>query len=110
MRKNHYYEDVYDITKLIPKGRVCTYGNIADYLGLGSARMVGWALNQVSKNDHDIPAHRVVNRKGELSGRVHFNPPSSMQDRLEKDGILVENHQVVNFKNLIWHPREIENE
>ncbi|GAB1396142.1 hypothetical protein MASR1M65_09190 [Saprospiraceae bacterium] len=73
MNKNYSYFDlVYEITRNIPSGRVTTYGAIADYLGLGSARMVGWALNQVHGSYTDVPAHRVVNRLGELSGRNHF--------------------------------------
>ena len=84
--KNNYYQSVYDVTSLIPKGRVSTYGAIADYLSLGSARMVGWALNQVHTSDQDVPAHRVINRKGELSGRMHFQTPTIMQEKLEAEG------------------------
>ncbi len=106
--KNNYYQSVYDVTSLIPKGRVSTYGAIADYLSLGSARMVGWALNQVHASDQDVPAHRVINRKGELSGRMHFETPTIMQEKLEKEGIEVVDHKVVNFKELNWHPEELE--
>ena len=106
--KNNYYQSVYDVTSLIPKGRVSTYGAIADYLSLGSARMVGWALNQVHTSDQDVPAHRVVNRKGELSGRMHFQTPTIMQEKLEAEGIEVVDHKVVHFKELNWHPEEIE--
>jgi methylated-DNA-protein-cysteine methyltransferase related protein len=101
-----YFDDVYDITRLIPKGRVTTYGAIADYLALGSARMVGWALNQLPKNNK-IPAHRVINRKGELSGKLMFSSPTAMQERLEKDGIIVENDKVKNFEKIFWHPQEL---
>lgn len=102
-----YQELVYDVVRCIPPGRVSTYGAIADYLALGSARMVGWALfNQLSADD--VPAHRVVNRKGELSGRHHFHPPQLMQERLEAEGVVVENDQVVHFKKLFWHPQELE--
>jgi methylated-DNA-protein-cysteine methyltransferase-like protein len=102
-----YFEMVYDVCKLVPKGRVTTYGAIADYLALGSARMVGWALNQLKKNN-DVPAHRVVNRIGELSGRMMFPSPTEMQKRLEKEGIKVENDKVVDFKELFWHPQELD--
>lgn len=100
-----YYERVYAITRLIPRGRVCTYGAIADFLALGSARMVGWALNQSLVLD-DIPAHRVVNRKGELSGRHHFPTPSMMQEMLEQEGVRIENEVVCDFERLFWHPAE----
>lgn len=102
-----YFDMVYDVCRLIPHGRVTTYGAIADYLALGSARMVGWALNQLKK-DNDVPAHRVVNRLGELSGRMMFPQPNMMQKRLEKEGIKVENDKVVLFKELFWHPQEID--
>lgn len=108
MAKNEsYFELVYEVTRKIPKGRVTNYGAIADFLSLGSARMVGWALNQCH-GMKDIPAHRVVNRKGELSGRVHFKPPSSMATRLRKEGIKVKNDAVVDFEKIFWHPREME--
>lgn len=106
MKQPTYYDLVHGITRLIPKGRVSTYGAIADFLALGSARMVGWALNK-SFNSGDVPAHRVVNRKGELSGRIHFSPPSKMQELLEQEGIKVENDKVVDFNTLFWHPREL---
>jgi len=106
--KNNYYQSVYDVTSLIPKGRVSTYGSIADYLSLGSARMVGWALNQVHSSEQDVPAHRVINRLGELSGRMHFRTPTLMQEMLEAEGIKVENDKVVNFKEIYWHPEELE--
>ncbi len=110
MPKNEsYFELVYEVTRKIPKGRVTNYGAIADFLSLGSARMVGWALNQCH-GMKDIPAHRVVNRKGELSGRLHFKPPSSMATRLRKEGIKVKNDAVVDFDKLFWHPRELDME
>lgn len=110
MPKNEsYFELVYEVTRKIPKGRVTNYGAIADFLSLGSARMVGWALNQCH-GMKDIPAHRVVNRKGELSGRLHFKPPSSMAARLRKEGIKVKNDAVVDFDKLFWHPRELDME
>jgi methylated-DNA-protein-cysteine methyltransferase related protein len=108
MEKNTYYELVFGVTKLIPEGRVTNYGAIADYLSLGSSRMVGWALNQCIKGDN-VPAHRVVNRKGELSGRHHFSPPSAMQEALEKEGIKVENDKIIDFEKHFWHPNELDN-
>ncbi len=106
MEKPNYYEMVFEVTRLIPYGRVSTYGFIADYLALGSARMVGWALNHAG--GQGVPAHRVVNRKGELSGRVHFPTPTMMQDLLEQEGVSVEDNKVKDFKNLLWHPEELE--
>ena len=103
MKAKHYYEWVYEVTKQIPKGRVTTYGLIADYLALGSARMVGYALSQLDSMSN-VPAHRVVNHKGELSGRHHFRPPRKMQDLLEKEEITIANHQVIDFKTLLWIP------
>jgi methylated-DNA-protein-cysteine methyltransferase-like protein len=94
---------VYEVTKQIPKGRVTTYGYIADYLALGSARMVGWALAQLPSGQN-VPAHRVVNHKGELSGRHHFRPPENMQRLLELEGITISDHKVVNFKSFVWVP------
>jgi len=105
--KKNYQERVHEVTKKIPFGRVSTYGAIADYLCLGSARMVGWALNR-SFHSEFIPAHRVVNRKGELSGRIHFATPTMMKELLENEGVQVEKDKVVNFQNLFWHPAELE--
>ncbi len=105
-KDTHYYEQVYDLVRLIPSGRVTTYGHIADYLSLGSARMVGWALNQSHSTMPDLPAHRVVNRKGELSGRHHFDPDYSMESRLHNDGVEVENNKIVRFEELLWIPME----
>jgi methylated-DNA-protein-cysteine methyltransferase-like protein len=105
--KKSYFEKVYEITRLIPEGRVSTYGDIADYLALGSARMVGWALNHCHGSEDYVPAHRVVNRKGELSGRAHFKPPSAMQESLEAEGVKVNDHRIIDFDNLRWHPKEL---
>lgn len=103
LRKAHYYQQVWDVTCSIPVGRVSTYGAIADYLALGSARMVGWALKQ-SIGVGPIPAYRVVNRKGELSGRHHFSGSGMMQSLLEAEGVEVKDHIVVDFETLFWHP------
>ena len=100
-----YVERVYEVTKCIPAGRVSTYGAIADYLSLGSARMVGWALNRYFTEEY-IPAHRVVNRKGELSGRLHFETPTMMQELLESEGISIKDNCVVDFQERFWHPEE----
>lgn len=109
MAKSHYFEQVYDITRCIPVGRVTTYGAIADYLALGSARMVGWALNKCDLTGNgDIPAQRVVNRLGELSGRAHFQPPGLMQALLESEGIEIKDHKVQNFAKHLWHPSEMD--
>ena len=103
MDKRNYVKDVYEVTRLIPFGRFSTYGSIANYLELGSARMVGWALNK-SFTDGNVPAHRVVNRKGELSGRNHFSSPTMMKHLLENEGIEVENNTIVDFKKHFWDP------
>jgi methylated-DNA-protein-cysteine methyltransferase related protein len=103
---DHYFQKVYDVTCLIPSGRVSTYGAIADFLSLGSARMVGWALNHCHNSDTVIPAHRVVNRLGQLSGRLHFKTPTMMQERLEAEGIEIKDDVVVDMKTLFWHPRD----
>ena len=103
--KKNYHQQVFDVTRLIPAGRVSTYGAIADYLALGSARMVGWALNKCNwTSDDAIPAHRVVNSKGELSGRGHSPSPTMMQELLEGEGVVVKGHKVQDFKNVLWVP------
>ncbi len=107
MDKPHYFQLVYDVTSQIPKGRVTNYGAIADFLALGSARMVGWALNKCSLDERKIPAHRVLNRKGELSGRNAFPTPTTMQERLESEGIRVIDNKVIDFDKVFWHPENI---
>lgn len=107
MSKPTYLEKVFEVTRLVPVGQVTTYGAIADYLALGSARMVGWALNKCNNQTEDpVPAHRVVNRKGELSGRGQFPHPNMMQELLESEGVTIKNHRVQNFKELLWIPSE----
>lgn len=97
-----FFNQVYELVKLVPKGRVTTYGSIAKALGTAkSSRMVGWAMNASHKNSN-IPAHRVVNRNGLLTGKFHFETPNQMQELLEKEGVKIENNQVVNFKELFW--------
>lgn len=107
IHNDHYFQKVFDVTCLIPEGKVSTYGAIADFLALGSARMVGWALNQSHRQEQFIPAHRVVNRLGELSGRMHFATPTLMQERLEKEGVIVVNDKIDNINHYFWHPREL---
>ncbi len=103
--KENFFEDVYAVVRLIPEGRVSTYGAIAAYLGRkGSARMVGWALN-AAVTMPNVPAHRVVNRNGQLSGKGHFGEPTLMQSLLEAEGIKVKNDTVQNFKDLLWNPQ-----
>ena len=106
MPKDHtnFFNDVYDVARLIPKGRVTSYGAIAAYLGTkGSARIVGWAMNGAGAHP-DVPAHRVVNRQGLLTGKHHFNPPAAMQERLEAEGVKVKNDQIQNFNEIFWDP------
>jgi len=101
----HFFTDVYDIVRQIPKGRVSTYGAIAAYLGTKlSARMVGWAMNASHHATPAVPAQRVVNRNGMLTGKHHFETPTRMQELLEKDGVKIEKDTVVDFKNLFWDP------
>lgn len=101
----NFFENVWDVARLIPKGRVSSYGAIAKYLGSGrSARMVGWAMNGAHKVRPKVPAHRVVNRLGILSGKHHFSPPGIMEELLKKEGIKVKNDQVVDFKKIFWDP------
>jgi methylated-DNA-protein-cysteine methyltransferase-like protein len=102
-KKYSFFDDVWDVARQIPKGRVTNYGAIAKYLGSGlSSRMVGWAMNAVGADD-TIPAHRVVNRNGILSAKAHFGG-TRMQELLEADGVKVEKDTVVDFKRLHWDP------
>jgi methylated-DNA-protein-cysteine methyltransferase related protein len=103
--KNDFFELVYKVTRKVPFGRVTSYGAIAHYLGTGrSARTVGWALNCCHTHPHFVPAHRVLNRNGQLSGKVHFGTPTAMQQLLENEGIRVEDDQVCDFEKLFWDP------
>ena len=100
-----FFEKVYQVTRLIPAGRVTTYGAIARYLGSGrSARMVGWALNSSHSTGEFIPAHRVVNRNGLLTGKHHFGTPTAMQQLLENENVRVEDDRVQDFARLFWDP------
>ena len=106
--KLSFYARVYEIVKLVPAGRVTTYGHIAKFLGIAtSARMVGYAMN-VSHSDSKIPAHRVVNRNGLLTGKHHFIN-NGLEDLLNKEGVKVENNKVINFNEVFWNPiKELE--
>lgn len=100
-----FFEQVYQVVRLIPEGRVTSYGAIAKYLGRkGGARMVGWAMNASHNQIKYVPAHRVVNRSGLLTGKAHFNPPQSMEERLSVEGILVKDDQIQDFNNHFWDP------
>lgn len=104
MDKHSFFEDVYEVAKLIPRGRVTSYGAIAAYLGAKSgARMVGWAMNGAGAYP-DVPAHRVVNHSGLLTGKHHFSDPGQMQTLLEAEGIVIVKDKVQNFKQVLWEP------
>lgn len=106
-KNDSFFQQVYTITKKIPFGRVTSYGAIAAYIGSPSAsRMVGWALNNCHHLSDFIPAHRVVNRNGLLTGKHHFGGENVMQQLLESEGISIENNKVVNFNIHFWNPLE----
>ena len=101
---DNFFERVYFVARLIPEGRVTSYGAIAKYLGAArSARMVGWAMNSSHKYE-DIPAHRVVNRKGILTGKHHFDGTNLMQQLLENEGVEVIHNQIQNLESIFWDP------
>src|SRR6476661_7886026 len=105
IRHYSFFQNVWDVVRQIPEGRVTTYGAIATYLGAkSSARMVGWAMNASFIVTPKVPAQRVVNRNGMLSGKAHFATPTLMEELLQQDGIQVENEKIVHFKNLFWDP------
>ncbi|MFZ9263077.1 MAG: MGMT family protein [Chitinophagaceae bacterium] len=107
MKERNFFEDVFEVVRLIPKGRVTNYGSIAKYLGTGlSSRMVGWAMNASHNAKPKVPAQRVVNRNGMLTGKFHFKTPTTMQELLEKEGVKVKNDKVVNFKEIFWDPQK----
>jgi methylated-DNA-protein-cysteine methyltransferase-like protein len=100
-----FFDDVFQVVLQIPKGRVTSYGAIAKFLGTGmSARMVGWAMNASHSSIIKIPAQRVVNRNGQLTGKAHFATPTLMEELLIKDGIEIKEDTVVNFKDRFWDP------
>ena len=105
-KNKDFFENVFDVVRLVPTGKVTSYGAIAKYLGMPrSSRMVGWAMN-TAHDKLDVPAHRVVNRNGLLSGKMHFSPPEKMQIMLESEGIEIMKDQVVDFKTKFWNPSE----
>jgi methylated-DNA-protein-cysteine methyltransferase-like protein len=108
-REESFFELVYEVARQIPYGRVTSYGAIAACLGTKlSARMVGWAMNGADKINPVVPAHRVVNRVGLLSGKHHFKPPGKMEKLLKKEGVLVKDDVIVNFKEKFWDPGKLE--
>lgn len=105
-KNKDFFQMVFEVVKLIPAGRATSYGSIANYLGAKrSSRMVGWAMNTAHSNP-EIPAHRVVNRNGLLTGKMHFHTPTLMQELLEKEGIIVKDDKIENFKAVFWNPIE----
>ena len=104
-KKSNLYDAIYDIVRLIPKGRVSNYGAIAAAIGAASgARMVGYAMNNCHTILPAVPAHRVVNRNGLLTGKHHFSPPGRMQKLLEEEGIKIVDDKVIDFEQLFWNP------
>jgi methylated-DNA-protein-cysteine methyltransferase-like protein len=102
-----FFDDVYAVVRQIPKGRITSYGAIANYLGTKlSARMVGWAMNAAHSAKPKVPAHRVVNRNGMLSGKAHFASPTLMEELLAKEKIKVKDDTIINFEKLYWDPAE----
>lgn len=106
-RETGLFQKVYDVVRQIPYGRVTSYGAVAEYLGgKGSARMVGWALNNSKYRLDGIPAHRVVNRQGLLTGKRAFGGQNTMKDLLESEGVRVEDDKIMNFKEIFWDPSQ----
>ena len=107
-KSDNFYDKVYKIARLVPFGRVTSYGAIAAYLGAArSARMVGWAMNNSHNQTQEVPAHRVVNRKGLLTGKHHFDGTNLMQQLLENEGIVVVENQIQNFEKVFWNPKDL---
>lgn len=105
--KESFFERVYDVVRQVPYGKVTTYGDIANYLGTGkSARMVGWAMNASHRSHPPVPAHRVVNRLGMLTGKHHFETPTLMQQLLEGEGHIVTKDKIKDFDKVHWNPAE----
>ncbi len=103
--KKDFFKDVFEVVELIPKGRVTSYGAIAKYLGAAkSSRVVGYAMNASHSNIKSIPAHRVVNRNGMLTGKMHFPTPNAMQERLEAEGLVIKDDKIENFTKYYWDP------
>jgi len=105
MDKETFFDKVYEVARLIPTGRVTSYGAIASYVGMkGSSRMVGYAMNACGTAYPPVPAHRVVNRNGLLTGKYHFPTPDLMEQMLLSEGVQVEDDKVTEFKKLFWDP------
>jgi methylated-DNA-protein-cysteine methyltransferase-like protein len=104
---DNFFDKVYQVARLIPYGRVTSYGAIATYLGAArSARMVGWAMNNSHNQSEEVPAHRVVNRKGLLTGKHHFDGTNLMQQLLENEGVVVIDNQIQDFLKVFWNPSD----
>ncbi|PJA06413.1 MAG: cysteine methyltransferase [Flavobacteriales bacterium CG_4_10_14_0_2_um_filter_32_8] len=104
-KNKNFFDLVYQVCREIPYGRVSSYGAIANYLGSArGARMVGWAMNNAHGQQKFVPAHRVVNRNGQLTGKIHFSTPNEMEILLLKEGIKVKNDQIIDFKKVFWDP------
>ena len=104
---DNFFDKVYQVARLIPFGKVTSYGAIATYLGAAkSARMVGWAMNNSHNQTEEVPAHRVVNRKGLLTGKHHFDGTNLMQQLLENEGIVVVENQIQDFESVFWKPMD----
>lgn len=104
-KNKDFFDQVFQVVRLIPKGRVTSYGAIARYLGMArSARMVGWAMNASHSASQKVPAHRVVNSSGLLTGKHHFKNPEEMQELLEAEGISIKKDKVQNFREVLWEP------
>lgn len=107
--EDSFFDKVFEVVKMIPHGRVTSYGAIAAYLGTkGSSRMVGWAMNASHHSAEQIPAHRVVNRNGLLTGKHHFGTPTLMQQLLENEGIVIKDDKIVNFNEVFWDPSALD--
>jgi methylated-DNA-protein-cysteine methyltransferase-like protein len=108
MKQNEgFFDRVYQVVSQVPYGRVTSYGAVARYLGsTGAARMVGWAMNQSHTSETFIPAHRVVNRVGMITGKHHFDGTNLMQELLENEGAIIEENRILNFDDLFWDPGE----
>ena len=107
MKNDSFFQKVYEVVRHIPHGRITTYGAIAEYLGsTGSARMVGWALNSSKNNLEHLPAHRVVNRQGLLTGKRHFGGQDTMKSLLENEGICFDGDKITNFQERFWTPED----
>ena len=107
VKNDSFFDMVFEVVKLIPKGRATSFGAIANYLGMAkSARMVGYAMNASHQSHQNIPAHRVLNRNGLLTGRHHFHPPELMQELLEQENIEIVENQVQNWEKVFWNPND----